>query len=266
MSSANNDRISSVARRLDKCKEHLDAVSASDNLLRSRTRQHCYEMAQQAYEIYEMLLKLSESENSTFEEDSDDYSEISTSYSPREIVRKYRDSISEVSIHSFGVIQVNRFASMLSSWYNARYIPERKNPGFNFKADRIWEWIDKLIISYGDAIHNHATDDYIADMNDWIEQIQRDETQIWPIPYFVVEGSESSVLDQCAAEVLLIEKMIKSKLYSADFYPDKSYSIRKIVISNHSELKGLSLTQLMEIVGSEITKTSSFNESDYKEG
>ena len=76
-----------------------------------------------------------------------------------EIVRTYSARIKNCADTvgcSSGIIQVNQFCQVLNSWYQNRFAPDMRNPNFYFKASRIHEWVDLLILSAGQIGRAHV--------------------------------------------------------------------------------------------------------------
>ena len=131
---------------------------------------------------------------------------------------------------STGIIQVNQFWQLLNSWYQTRFTPETRNPNFHFKANRIHEWIDLLIIAAGHALHDGLFPAFVSDMNAWIANLNTEQDEGWILPYSVMRMQRLSK-GCCTREAVLIEDMIKPYLYDWNFYPQDLHSVYKIVIT-----------------------------------
>lgn len=191
----------------------------------------------------------------------------SSPYSAKDIVRTYSSKFklcAETLGCETGIIQVNQFCQLINSWYQARFSNEQRNPNFFFKANRIHEWIDLLILAAGHALHDGLFPVFISDMNIWIRDLNTSKDQSWVLPYSVMKmkNIDSST---CTQEAVLLEKILKSILYDEDFYPTEKTSVKEIVISN-SEFTEEDLT-IDTIISScpKLVVTSSFDSKKYEE-
>lgn len=204
----------------------------------------------------------------SFSADSENPDIVQFPYPPKEIVSNYSDKIKKFaeSEGSFtGILQINQFSHLLNSWYQARFTPSRRNPDFHFKAARIHEWIDLLILAAGHSLNEGLFPAFISEMNSWIDTLNTPKDDKWVLPYSVMrmqKADESS----CSLEAVLIEKLIKPNLYNESFYPNEIDSVCRIVIHTC----GLSQddVKIANIIAKcpRLIKTSSFNLSKFQEG
>ena len=155
------------------------------------------------------------------------------SYSAKDIVSTYSSRIRESAQTEglgTGMIQVNQFWQVFNAWYQNRFTPPTRNPNFHFKASRIREWIDLLIISAGHALHEGLYPVFISDMNSWIANLNTIKDEAWVLPYSVMQmkRKDNSV---CTCEAVLFEYMIKPFIYDSEFYPNELHSVKQIVMN-----------------------------------
>lgn len=183
--------------------------------------------------------------------------------SAREIVKTYRSRLSECAAAVTGIIQVNQFCQLLNSWYQNRFTPATKNPNFFFKANRIHEWIDLLMIAAGHALHEGMFPAFVSDMNAWIADLNTSNDLAWVLPYSVMRMKNVDA-SCCTKEAVLLEIIVKHLIYDKSFYFDEKHSVARIVISN-SGLSESDLT-LDSIIRScpKLIITSSFDKSQYE--
>lgn len=205
-----------------------------------------------------------------FSPDSEETVSKSSKHSPKEIVKTYSKKLQQCADTvgcSSGIIQVNQFCQVLNSWYKTRYTPSntKRNPNFFFKADRIHEWIDLLMLAAGHALHEGLFPAFIQDMNAWIQDLNTPKDEEWVLPYSVIR-MKSLDPSCCTQEAVLLEKTIKGAIYDDTFYPEKRHSIEKIVISKgRFTAEDMDLSKLVRC-NSKIVVTSSFDITKFQEG
>lgn len=191
-----------------------------------------------------------------------------SSYSAKTIVSMYGTRINEGFVRDgsgTGILQANQFWNLLYSWYTNRYIPERRNPKFHFKASRIHEWVDLLIIAAGKAIHDRIYADFIQQFSTWVRNLNTSKDDLYALPYSVmyVQPVEPEC---CTLEAILLEYVIKPNLYDSAFYPEQLHSIRDIVTnSGLFQLSDLKLDSIISSCSSTILCTSLFDITKYQE-
>ena len=199
---------------------------------------------------------------------SEDDSQSSDSYSAKEIVSTYSSRLKEYSEsegRSTGIIQVNQFWQVLNFWYQNRFTPLTRNPNFHFKANRIHEWIDLLILAAGHALHEGQFPSFVSDMNSWTRDLNTPKDDAFVLPFCVMRMKR---LDSecCTQEAVLIEDMIKPFLYTSEFYPDELHSVKKIVITNSGFTEeDLDLETILQQCP-RLLRTSSFDIAKYQKG
>ena len=188
-------------------------------------------------------------------------------YSPKEIVSTYSKRIKTNSAEEgtcSGVLQVNQFWKLLNSWYQTRFTPTTRNPNFHFKANRIHEWIDLLMIAAGRALHEGLFSRFIEDVNAWIQQLNTASDDTWVLPYCVMQVQNFDPT-YCTPEAVLLECMVKPFLYDNSFYPNEKHSVKKIVIEHGGYLEQDLTLENIVATCSTILRTSSFDASKYQE-
>ena len=187
-------------------------------------------------------------------------------YTPSQIVREYSQRISSCALNtgcSSGILQVNQFCQLLNNWYQHRFSPEFRHKDFRFKAVRIHEWIDLLMLAAGKSLNNGSFSSFISEVNSWIDDINTSKDELWPLPKSVM-GMQRTTADSCTREAVLLEMIIKSELYDDSFYPEQKNSVKQIVISDsdipESELDVDSIIQNSP----KLIVTSSFNAQKYR--
>lgn len=186
-------------------------------------------------------------------------------YSARDIVSTYSARINEcASSPATGVLQINQFCHMLHNWYQYRFTPPNRNPKFFFKATRIHEWIDLLIIASGHAMHENRFPKFKSDLEEWASKLDEAPDDTWVLPYSVLQYKKLKS-DLCTREAVLIERVVKPKLYSSDFYPDEMNSVERIVIDNSDLSKeDLEIDKIVQSC-SRLVITSTFDITKYQE-
>ena len=253
------NRLSAVGQELEECSMIInDIVTASTNNI----------SASSLSALDDAGMSMSE-----FNEDGDlfDVSLLSSthscSYSAKDIVSTYSNRLrqfAESEGRSTGIIQVNQFWQILNFWYQSRFTPAVRNPNFHFKANRIHEWIDLMMIAAGHSLHEGQFPSFISDMNAWIKLLNTPKDETWVLPYCVLQlaKADPSIYTQ---EAVLIESMVKPFIYDDSFYPNELHSIRKIVIDNSSfSTIDLSLESILQSCP-RLLRTSSFNIAKYQE-
>ena len=188
--------------------------------------------------------------------------------SPKIIVKTYSERIQTCADDlgcSSGIIQVNQFCQLLNRWYQTRFAPSSiRNPNFRFRASRICEWIDLLIIAAGNALVQEMFPSFLSDMYSWIDSLTNDQEQTWPLPYSVMQ-LKPLVSTCCSKEAILIEKVLKPSLYDSSFFFESMHTVETIY-SNSFGIHGDEL-ELSKILQScpKLTVTSSFDINKFRE-
>ena len=194
-------------------------------------------------------------------------SPVSTEYSAKDITSFYSARIHESAESnglSSGVLQVNQFWRLLDNWYSCRFNPPKRNENFRYKANRIHEWIDILMIAAGQALHEGTFPKFLQDMNDWSSSLNSDSDEGYVLPYCVMQLRQT-LTTCCTKEAVLIEDMIKPFLYNKDFYPKERHSVRRIVMENSTfDESDLDLMKILD-TSPRLIKTSSFDIDRYRE-
>jgi hypothetical protein len=188
----------------------------------------------------------------------------------KEIVNNYsvrlQDCADTLGISS-GILQVNQFCSLLNSWYQKRFGPANRNPEFFFKATRIPEWVDLLILSAGRAINEGTFSSFVQEMTSWIADLNTPRDKLYVLPYSVIK-MRTADSDVCTQEAVLIEKIVKPSIYDENFYPDKLDSVYQLVVNNSKyTADDLTINQIIQDCPSpRLIVTSSFDATKYGEG
>lgn len=186
------------------------------------------------------------------------------SYDSKYILSTFLNKLKELcSSPPTGVSEVTQLCYLLYTWFTSRYFPKERNDKFFYKAERIYEWIDILIIASGYAIHEGTFSSFKMQVDNWSRQIQTNTSIIWPLPReaFQIRGKLDSL--HCLPESVLLERLIKNDLYDDKFYPYENNRIYQIVqrLGNYSE-DDLRLSNILENC-SNFTVTSSLDLSRY---
>lgn len=201
-----------------------------------------------------------------FSDPSEDVFDLDSSfdYTPKKIVGAYASKLQECSNSQTGIIQVNQFCSLLSSWYQERFMPEIRNPNFYYKASRIHEWIDLLILYAGKSLHEGTFPEFKAYMDDWISTLNTSKDDGWLVPLKVRQIKEEE--GAYTKEAILIEKIVKPMLYDKDFYPSELLTVTQIVIHKQKYQEAdISIENLIKDCP-RLVVTSSFDISKYTGG
>lgn len=190
------------------------------------------------------------------------------SISAREIVKTYSVRMKECADTigcSSGIIQVNQFCQVMNSWYQSRFTPPSRNPKFFFKANRIHEWIDLLMIAAGYSLEKGTFPEFVADMNTWIGYLNTPKDEAWVLPLSVMRMKDMDPV-YCTKEAVLLEKIIKPCIYSANFYLEDKHTVQKIVMNSTTfNDTDLELDAILQSCTSKLIVTSSFDASKYQE-
>ena len=153
-------------------------------------------------------------------------------------------------------------SQILNSWYQARFTPETRNPNFYYKASRIHEWIDLLILAGGKALYEGTFSEFKRYMDEWIDNLNTSKDENWLLPLQVRQITQTS--GAYTKEAIFIEKIIKSILYTDDFYNDLKDSVARIVIKEEGyDEEEVTIEALLKSC-KHVIPTSSFDASKYK--
>lgn len=150
-------------------------------------------------------------------------------YTPKFILKTYRTKLQKLADTTEGMNKVSSLGYYLNLWFTVRYSPNEANSCFRYKASRIHEWIDLIILAFGQSIHNNTLFTFCTEFDSWLESIERDHSQTWILPKTIMQFQGKGAI-ACTKEALLLERIIKPILYDDDFYPNLSRSLEQIVI------------------------------------
>lgn len=270
--SVSKQRLARVGSELEDCISMIDEI-VGDTLLTPASSSATYYDSSESLSEFSInddtdlndSLLLPSSDSDRVEVDSRDFQ--LPHYSAKFIVSTYSHKLQDCADTvgcSSGVIQVNQFSQLLNSWYQTRFTPTnvKRNPKFLFKADKICDWIDLLMIAAGNSIHLEMFPAFISDMHTWIDTLNTVRDPGWALPYSVMQ-IKKSYSSCCTQEAVLLEKMLKPSLYDESFYIHNIHSIEDIYIDsfggNRDDL------QLENIIHNcpKLTITSSFDAGKY---
>lgn len=254
-------RLSVVSTELTECLSIIDEIvnstpsGATPNVFDEKFNANISEFANDGDLLDTFLLTPSSANSETVADER---------YSARDIVKTYSERMQACADCSTGIIQINQFCQLMNSWYQARFTPAVKNPHFFFKASRIHEWIDLLMISAGDALHKGIFPAFVSDIQRWIEDLNTPKDESYLLPYSVMQMKDKKH-SSCTQEAVLIELIVKSTLYDSSFYGEDQHSIRQIVLASgrytEEDLKVQSILSSCP----KLIVTSSFDISKYQE-
>lgn len=184
-------------------------------------------------------------------------------YKPKYILSNYRKRLNELSQFPSGILQVNQVINVMNLWFQKRYSMSKENSNFKYRADRIHEWIDLVILASGYALNNKMFMPFRTEFEEWIETINTDTDRNWILPKNIMRFHKSNPSDY-TEEAVLIERIIKKKLYDAEFYPSLKDSIGRIVICSGRFGNGqLTTDKILEDCKSSWLVTSTFDKTLY---
>lgn len=257
------DRLSKVCSELEECISILNSVVGRSNNMVSSTSISAFTDSPS-----DTLSEFSVDSDSDLSDTLSFYRppQASNSNSPKVIVKNYATRIQQCADEvgcSSGIIQVNQFCQLLNSWYQTRFAPSpARNPNFRFKATRIWEWIDLLIVSAGKSLHDGMFPSFLSDVQAWIDRINVDKELVWVLPYGVMQ-IEKSLPKAYTLEAIVIERIVKPSLFNESFYIQNRHTIEQ----NYKSAFGVSDDDLkMDALIQQCPKfilTSSFDSSKY---
>lgn len=151
--------------------------------------------------------------------------------SPREIVGGFATRVEQLEKATIGMIPINHFCKVLSTWYHARFVPDEKdaNEKFNFKSTNIPRWVDCLIIAAGQAMHDGRFYDFCANLEEWVDFIHNPQVdpkeRKYPLPYGILKVERTYT-----PQALVIEWITKYTLYDSEFFPSMKSSLRDAAV------------------------------------
>lgn len=187
-------------------------------------------------------------------------------YSPRFIVKTFKDRIQECAETATGILQVNQFSYLLKDWYNERFTPTSafSQNKFFYKASRIHEWIDLLILSAGKSLREGKFIEFQARIENWVKTLNTTKDERWVLPYSIIQDRDESGPEYYTKEAVLIEMLLKDILYSEDFYSGEKNSVYDAVRkARFFSEEDVSIDSILHDC-TEMIVTSSFDASKYR--
>jgi len=189
----------------------------------------------------------------------------SNEYEPKFIIRNYAQRIQACADTAIGIVQVNQVTGLIAKWYQTRFSSNANYPSFHYKANRIHEWIDLLIIASGDALSQGTFPSFKAELDSWLEDLSTGKGENWVLPQNILQ-MQRDIPNRCSKEAVLIEKLLKPQLYDESFYPREISSIEKIVTTNTEwSSEELTVEAILSNCSTKFIQTSSFDISKYRE-
>lgn len=236
----------------------------SEHSMYAKTVERCKSVKEQLEEcigILDLFIEESAEEQSVPEvvdvaEVIDTIDEEVSSMPSKEIMRHYAENLFKLSNTDTNILEVSMCCRLLASWFGNRYMPEIKNPKFFYKASKIHNWIDAILITYGEAVHNNRVHIYCSELNDWISSLITDLDNVWPLPYFIQQRIKSNYLE-IPYEAVVIEHLIKPKIYGPRFYPEyldtifKQYEATEGVAVDFSDINQCIYNSNFTVIGAQ---------------
>lgn len=281
MAYENNDKLSTVESSAARCLRLIQSIQESGHGLQTKNRHKCRMLASQfeamsrmLYEIasYEPKKKMSQAHSGDEVDVLDDLDDIvdsseenNSEYSAKMILHSFAVRLKLCAQVGLDTVEMNRFADVVSLWYHTRYLPECPNPNFRYRADRICEWIDALILCYGAYMQSGKCTEFLSKMRDWVVVVSRDDGELWQLPYFVSSFITSQNVEDFTCEAILVERIFKKAIYDDSFYPMRMHTVEDKVLTYYPELAGKSVEDLLGLIHHPLATTSSFDASKYQE-
>ena len=234
----------------------------SEHTMYAKTVDRCKAVKEQLQEcigILDLFIEETPAEQTTPEtvevpEVAEKLEEETSAMSTKAIMKHYAETLLSLDNMSTNILEVSMCCRLLASWFGNRYMPEIKNPKFFYKATKIHNWIDAILITYGEAVHNNRVHIYSSELNDWIGSLITDPDNVWPLPYFIQQKMKSSYLE-IPYEAVVIEHIVKPKIFNSEFYPEyldtifKQYQATEGVAVDFSNLNECIYSSNFTVIG-----------------
>lgn len=173
-------------------------------------------------------------------------------YSAKEVVSHFSNKLLDASKSGTFLLQSTLCCRSISNWFTLRFTNRPRASLFKYNAQKIPDWIDAIILSYGKAIEEGRRPEFEAKFSEWLATTADQENK-WALPPDVQHVMSSvSPSDYTLASVIL-EYTLKPLLYSETFFPEYTHSIEARVKVMHPDL--------VETIDRMKTDTTYFNEN-----
>lgn len=160
--------------------------------------------------------------------DEDDYSTESDSHNSKEIVKQYCIRFSQLEKSTLWSPGSARCANALASWFDGRYC---KNKHLWYSASAIPASVDKFIFAYAKSIDAGTEGDFLYEVGEWVKSLESVAPgSYFHVPYFIKEAWDDPE-ENATWQAIVIEREIKSLLYTDGFFADRRSSIEELVRS-----------------------------------
>lgn len=109
-----------------------------------------------------------------------------SSSTKRAALRTYRTCLFNLSNHHSDYQFADRCAKLIWTWFDVRFLKTVYNTQFRYSIKRFSDWIEAIVILYGQAIHDNCVGEFEANFQNWISSIiNTDAKDKYAIPYNV---------------------------------------------------------------------------------
>ena len=156
----------------------------------------------------------------------EEFTSYKADYNSRYIVANFRRRLAALEDSVSYMSKISSVGFYLNAWFKVRFSSDDSNKNFHYRAENIHEWIDLIIVAFGQKIHNNLLVPFCTEFDEWLDTIESDHEKKWMLPQYIAQLRNTGT--SCyTKEAILIERIIKPKLYDADFYPDLINSLEK---------------------------------------
>lgn len=186
-------------------------------------------------------------------------------YEPKWIIKTYSERMKVCADMATGIIQVNQFASLLNEWFQTRFSVKGEFPLFHYKANRIHEWVDVMMLAGGYALNSGTFPAFKSELDTWLGELKTPKGENWVLPQSILQ-IKKDLPNHVTEEAVLLEKILKPQLYDETFYPNEMDSVAKIVMINSSfSSKDLTVSAILDHSPTRFVRTSAFDIKKYQE-
>lgn len=159
-----------------------------------------------------------------------------TSMTSKAIVHEVAERLKDMPVDDYICQEVSDCRQIIYRWYFSRYLPKKRDPQFHYQATKIPDWIDAIIIAYGEAWHNRFTRKFKNKMNDWLSAIEQGNSDPWALPYFIQETLQSKEPDDFNYEAIMLEREISRHLFDSKFFYNHKGRVARIIKEHNQDI------------------------------
>lgn len=123
----------------------------------------------------------------------------------KKAMKNYSTQLAAMSNKETAYPFADRCAKLLWTWFDVRFLKTVYGTGFRYNMRRFPEWIQTIVILYGQAIHNNSVSMFENEFQDWLNTIiSTDAKDKYAVPYAVYQFCKTPETDIITLDAIIL--------------------------------------------------------------